>query len=147
MLTFYKTYRRKIIAYTVEHRSGSPPTDAWWIVTYAISPAINKVDATFVVLQIRVLLKSQQEHNIQILLAAIIEMFGVEPNPAVPFILEEGNHADVEPAGNGYVVVDAFRLQRALLVAHIEDQGSFPSQCFERLNNEIKSAVLVEIAS
>ena len=30
---FNETYRRKIIAYTEEHRSGSPPTDAWWIVT------------------------------------------------------------------------------------------------------------------
>ncbi|KAI2495067.1 hypothetical protein MHU86_19462 [Fragilaria crotonensis] len=146
LLTFYKTYRRKIIAYTEEHRSGTPPTDAWWIVTYAISPAIDKVNATFVVLQNRELLIMQQEHHIQILLAAIINMFGVEPNPAAPFI-EEGDHAEVEQEENGYVVVDAFRLQRVLLVAHIEDQGSFPSQCFERLNDEIKNAVLVEIAS
>ena len=72
-------------------------------------------------------------------------MFGVEPNPAVPFI-EERDHADVEHAANGYIGVDAFRLKRALLVVHIEDQGSFPSQCFERLNSEIKNAVLVEIA-
>jgi hypothetical protein len=88
----------------------------------------------------------QQEHHIQILLASIIDMFGVEPNPVVPFI-EEGNHSDVEQAANGYVVVNAFRLQRASLVARIEDQGSFPSQYFERLNDEIKNAVLVEIAS
>ena len=146
LLTFYKTYRRKIIAYTEEHRSGSPPTDAWWIITCAISPAIDKVNATFVVLQNRELLISQQEHHIQILLAAIIDMFGAEPNPTVPFI-EEGDHADLEQAANGYVVVDAFRLQRAFLVTHIEDQGSFPSQCFERLNDDIKNAVIVEIAS
>ena len=55
---------------------------------------MDKVNATFVVLQNRELLISQQEHHIQILLAAIIDMFGVD-------------HADVvEQAANGNDVVD-----------------------------------------
>ena len=71
-------------------------------------------------------------------------MSGVESMAAI--VEEEGGDAGDEQ-DNAHVVVGAYWVPRAGLITHIEDQGSFPSQCFERLSNEDKNDVLMQIAT
>jgi hypothetical protein len=41
-------YRRQLIAYTEAHRPAKLPTDMWWVIAYAISPAIDQINTCFV---------------------------------------------------------------------------------------------------
>ena len=141
LLTFYKTYRRKLIDHTTENKPEQVPTDAFWIITYAISPAIDKVNSTFVVLQNRALLLAQQEEFIKGLLAALVAMFHVEN--LIDGVQAQGAQAD--PLA--HVVIGEYRVPRAALVEHIEDQGFFPMQCFARLNDDEKTDVLEQVAA
>jgi hypothetical protein len=136
ILQFFILYRRRIIQYTEVERPENLPTDSWWIVTYAISPAIDKVNETFVLLQNRALLIAQQEAYNQSLLATIIQMFDIQTN--------EGGADNGEE--DGYMIVGSFRIARASLLLHIEDQGSAASEYLERINEDEKNAVLMEIA-
>ena len=36
------------------------PSDEWWVITYAVAPAIDEINDTFVKLQSRLLLVAQQ---------------------------------------------------------------------------------------
>jgi len=139
LLTFYKTYRRAIIAYTIDNRADNVPTDSFWVITYSISPAINKVNTTFAVLQNRALLLAQQEEFIETLVSNLVAMFSVESMADV--VEEDGAQPDE------HLVVGAYRVPRAALLNYVEDQGSFPMQCYERLDDDEKAGVLEQIAS
>ncbi len=141
LLSFYKTYRRKLIEHTTEHRADRLPTDSFWVITYSISPAIDKVNSTFAALQNRALLVAQQEEFIEILLSRLVAMFSVES-----VVEEEGAQADPD-AANVHVVVGAYRVPRAAVLIHIEDQGSFVLQCFGRLSDDEKTGVVEQIVS
>ncbi|CAM6071463.1 unnamed protein product [Sphagnum tenellum] len=56
MLQFFKDHRRMIVVYDETHRPEQTPTSAWWVITFAVSPAINAINVTFVILQNRLLL-------------------------------------------------------------------------------------------
>jgi hypothetical protein len=47
---------------------------------------------------------------------------------------------------NVHVVVGSYRVARAALLIHVEDQGSFSMQCFGRLSDDEKKDVLEQIA-
>jgi hypothetical protein len=54
------------------------PTSVWWVITFAVSPAINAINVTFVILQNRSLLIAQQEQHIHTLIGSLVAMFCVE---------------------------------------------------------------------
>ncbi|CAN5958381.1 unnamed protein product [Sphagnum jensenii] len=56
MLQFFKNHRRRIVAYTKTHRFKQMPTSAWWVITFTVSPTINAINVTFVILQNRSIL-------------------------------------------------------------------------------------------
>jgi hypothetical protein len=107
--------------------------DSWWIVSFAIAPAIDKVNETFVLLQNRDLLIAQQEAYSQSLLTTITQMFEVQ-------IHDEGAEED------GYLIVGLHRIACASLLLHIEDQGSAALECLERLSEDQKNVVVMDIA-
>jgi hypothetical protein len=114
------------------------PTDSWWVVTYASARAIDKINGTFVVILNRALLIAQQEQYIQDLMLAIILMYGIQPYTA---------GADYKDEDEDYVVLGDFKVQQATIIAYIQDQGSFPTQCFDNLTDAEKDTVVQEIAS
>jgi hypothetical protein len=70
-------YRRQLIAYTEAHRPAKLLTDTWWVIAYAISPAINQINTCFVMSQNRSLLMAQQEQLIDNLVASLCVMFNI----------------------------------------------------------------------
>jgi hypothetical protein len=78
LLQFFKDHRRKIVVYAKTHRTKQTPTSAWWVVTFAVSPAINAINVTFIILQNRSLLITQQEQHIHTLISSLVAMFYVE---------------------------------------------------------------------
>jgi len=54
------------------------PSDRWWVITYAIAPAIDEVNITFALLQNRSLFISQQAQYIEELQSKLTEMFNIE---------------------------------------------------------------------
>ena len=54
------------------------PSDRWWVITYAIAPAIDEVNVTFALLRNRSLLNSQQASYIDALISKLMEMFNIE---------------------------------------------------------------------
>jgi hypothetical protein len=56
LLQFFKDHRHRIVAYVDMHCPEQTPTSAWWVITFAMSPAINAINVTFVILQNRSLL-------------------------------------------------------------------------------------------
>jgi hypothetical protein len=61
MLQLFKDHRCRIVAYANMHHPEQTPTSAWWVITFAVSPAINAINVTFIILQNRLLLIMQQE--------------------------------------------------------------------------------------
>ncbi|CAK9194973.1 unnamed protein product [Sphagnum troendelagicum] len=47
VLNFYKQYRRLIIAHTLEKHPEKLPSDMWWVITYAVAPAVDEINITF----------------------------------------------------------------------------------------------------
>ncbi len=78
LLQFFKDHGRRIMAYAETHRPEQTPTSAWWVITFAVSPAINTINVTFVILQNRSLLIAQQEQHIHRLIGSLVAMFCVE---------------------------------------------------------------------
>jgi hypothetical protein len=60
LLLFYKSYRRPIMKHSKEKRADMIPADNWWVITYAVSPAIDSINVTFAELQTNSLLISLQ---------------------------------------------------------------------------------------
>jgi hypothetical protein len=40
-----------LIAYTIEKRPTDAPSFIWWVITYSITPVVDAVNVTFVMLQ------------------------------------------------------------------------------------------------
>jgi len=146
-LTFYKTYRRKIVEYIEEQqRDAHMPTDAWWVITYAVSPAIDLVNDTFTVLQGKSLLIHQQEEHIQVLVGSLSTLFGVEsidPN-AVAEEEEDGGEEDEDEVSK-FISHGGMRIHCGEIISHIRDQGSFAGSCLDRLTVAERKNVLQEI--
>jgi len=68
LLQFFKDHRSRIMAYAEMHCPEQTPTSAWWVITFAVSLAINAINVTFVILQNRSLLITQQEQHIHTLI-------------------------------------------------------------------------------
>jgi hypothetical protein len=53
-------------------------SDQWWIITYAVAPAIDSINVTLAQLQARSMLITQQETLVHNLLDTIIAMFDIK---------------------------------------------------------------------
>ena len=113
VMIFFITYRRRLVNYAADHQKFVPPSPFWWIMTYAASPAISSVNKTIVVLQNKVLLIAQQDEHIVNLIGPLVTMFSIDSTNG--------------PIG-GYFVNGGMRIAYVVdIVAHIEDQGSWPT--------------------
>jgi len=90
------------------HRPKQTPTSAWWVITFTVSPAINTINVTFIILQNRSLLITQQEQHIHTLIGSMVAMFCVE------IVQENDNDAQYVSVGLMRMLVDA-------IVEHIRD--------------------------
>ncbi|CAK9873019.1 unnamed protein product [Sphagnum jensenii] len=59
LLQFFEDHRHRIVAYVDMHYPEKTPTSAWWVITFAVSSAINAINVTFIILQNRSLLIAQ----------------------------------------------------------------------------------------
>ena len=113
VLSFFITYRRQLVKYAADHPKFDPPSPFWWILTYAVSPAISKVNQTIIVLQNKALLISQQDEHIADLIRSLVSMFSID--------MSDGPM-------DGYFVDGGMCIAYADIVYHVEDQGSYPTQ-------------------
>jgi hypothetical protein len=60
LLLLYKSYRCHIMKHSKEKRADMIPADNWWVITYAVSPAIDSINVTFAESQTNSLLISLQ---------------------------------------------------------------------------------------
>ncbi|ETV67156.1 hypothetical protein H257_16556 [Aphanomyces astaci] len=123
LLTFLKSHRRQLIAYCVENRPDNAPTYEWWLVTFSIAPIIDAINVTITILQSRSLLIAQQESHINALVGTLAAMLDVA-------IVEQGESIDDDDD----VVYESMRIPVDSIVAHIHDQGSFATKCYDELN-------------
>jgi len=108
LLQFFKSHRRKIVAYAETHCPEQTPTSTWWVITFAMSPAMNTINVTFVILQNRSLLITQQEQHIHTLIGSSVAMFCVE------IVEKNDDDAQYVSVGSMCILVDA-------IVEHIRD--------------------------
>ena len=88
--------------WTEQNHPDMLPTDEWWVITFLVSPAIDLINVTFIVLQSRSLLITQQEELINVLIGSLVAMFNieiVEPN------MDDDTAGDVE-----YVLIEFMRV-------------------------------------
>jgi hypothetical protein len=137
VLIFLKKHRRQIIQHTNENRPEKLPTDEWWVVTNAVSPASNEINVTFAKLQIRSVLIMQQEEIVNLFIGTLSGMFGIE-------VVDPENIGDDEVQ---YVSIDSMRDVVTNIECHICDQGSFAGDCFDRLDVDEQKEVVKEIAT
>jgi hypothetical protein len=137
VLMFYKKCRRQIIQHTNENRTEKLPTDELWVITNAVSPAIDEINVTFAKLQSRSLLIAQQEEIVNLLIGTLACMFGIE-------FVDPENIGDDE---DEYVSIDSMRVDVTNIECHIRDQGSFAGDCFDRLDVDEQKAVIKKIAT
>jgi len=113
------------------------PSDLWWIITYAVAPAIDSINIMLVQLQATSLLIAQQETLVQILISTIIAMFDIEVDDT------DGENALDDDT---YVQQDSLRIPTVAIVNHIENQGSFSRNYYERLEEGDQQDVIKHIA-
>jgi len=143
VLTFYKTYRRKIIEYIEEERRHAyMPTDMWWVITFAVSPAVDVINVTFAQLQTKELLVAQQEEHIEVLIGSLTTMFAIETVDAYSQEEEEEDGDD-----SPFVCLGDMRVHSNDIVSHIRDQGSFAGSCYDRLSMHDSKQVVHEIGT
>jgi hypothetical protein len=124
VLNFYISYRRPLLEYTQNRQPELMPSDLWWIITYVVAPAIDSINITLVQLQARSLLIAQEETFVQNLIGTIIAMFDIE--------VDSANGEDALDDGT-YVQQDSLRIPTVAIVNHVENQGSFSCDYYERL--------------
>ena len=131
-LIFFITYRRRLVNYAADHQKFVPPSPFRWIMTYDASPAIGSLNKTIVVLQNKVLLIAQQDEHIVNLIGSLVAMFSID---------------STDGPVDGYFVNGGMRITYVDIVAHIEDQGSWPTQLLAALSNDEKLDVVREVAT
>ncbi len=112
-------------------------SDLRWTITYAVAPAIDSINIMLVQLQARSLLIAQQEMLVQNLLGTIITMLNIE--------VDSVDGDDALDDGT-YVQQDSLRIPTMAIVNHIENQGSFSRDCYERLEEGDQQDVIKHIA-
>jgi hypothetical protein len=50
VLQFFKDHRCRVVTYADMHRLEQMPKSVWWVITFAMSPTINAINVTFVIL-------------------------------------------------------------------------------------------------
>jgi hypothetical protein len=121
------------VAYTETHYPEQTPTSTWWVITFAVSPAINTINVTFVILQNRSLLIAQQEQHIHTLIDLLVAMFCVQ--------IAQENNDDTQ-----YVSVESMHILVDAIVEHIHDQGSFAIACYNDLDADDKKDIIRIVA-
>jgi hypothetical protein len=105
-----------------------------------VSPAIDSINVTFAELQTNSLLISQQEALLQKLLRTVIKMFGIE-------IIQRGDVGDSDDGeDDAYLQHCSLRVRALAIVNHIDNQGSFPRDCYQRLVEADQHQVVKDIA-
>jgi hypothetical protein len=137
LLNVYISYRRPLLEYTQNKQPELMPSDLWWIITYVVAPAIDSINIMLVQLQARSLLIAQQETLVQNLIDTIIAMFDIE--------VDGTNGEDALDDGT-YVQQDSLRIPAVVIVNHIENQGSFSCDCYQRLEEGDQQDVIKHIA-
>jgi hypothetical protein len=102
-----------------------------------VAPAIDSINIMLVQLQARSLLIAQQEMLVQNLLGTIITMLNIE--------VDSVDGDDALDDGT-YVQQDSLRIPTMAIVNHIENQGSFSRDCYERLEEGDQQDVIKHIA-
>ncbi|CAK9275601.1 unnamed protein product [Sphagnum jensenii] len=125
-----KQYRCTIVQHMTANANDKLSSDQWWVIAYAIAPAIEEINKTFVMSQSHSLLIVQQESLIQMFIGILVAMFGII-------------HAD---DGDEFEMFEQWRIERAELVLYVKDQGSFPKLCYERLDALAQKEVMSQLA-
>ncbi len=113
-------------------------SDQWWIITYAMALAIDAINVMLAQLQARSLLISQQETLVHNSLGTIIAMFEIECGDA---------DSDKAREDDAYVQQGSLRISTVAIVNHIENQGSFVRDYYERLEIAYQQNVINHIAT
>jgi hypothetical protein len=127
-----------------DHCSAAPPhlSPSWWTATYAIAPAIDLINTTFVQLQDRSLIIVQQRRLLEKLANDLRELFFVQ------IVEEVADFAALDRSS--YYRADDYStmcIEFGDMAGHIADQGSRAEEHFGLLGNPGKTAVMEEIAS
>ncbi|KAH8952971.1 hypothetical protein BDL97_09G113300 [Sphagnum fallax] len=139
ILNFYKQYRHLIIAHTLEKHPEKLPSDMWWVITYAVAPAIDEINITFAKLQSRSLLVAQQAEFINALIRTLTAMFCIE--------VIDPNQSNDDDGEIEYMSIELMRIDVVGIKNHIRDQGSAASKFFDALNAADQNTVIKEIVS
>ncbi len=138
LLNFYKSFHRPLLEHTKDKRPNLMPSDQWWIITYAVVPEIDAINVTLAQLQARSLLIGQQKTLMHNLLGTIIATFEIEIGDT------NGGEAHEDDA---YMQQGMLRILAMAIVNHIENQGSFARECYERLETADQQDVINHIAT
>jgi hypothetical protein len=139
VLNFYKQYRRLIIAHTLEKHSEKLPSDMWWVITYAVVPAVDEINITFAKMQSRSLLMVQQAKFVNALIGMLTAMFCIE---VIDPDQNDDDNNEIE-----YMSIESMQIDVASIENHIRDQGSAAGKFFDALNATDQNAVIKEITS
>jgi hypothetical protein len=132
VLKFYKVHRRRLIEYTTEKNATKLPGDDWWVLTFALTPVVDAVNTTLVLLQSRSITIFQQAEFINNLIASLTDLFNI--------LLADEAHAD------NSIFLESLQISYGDVVALIEDQGLFAMECFNRLDTVGKEEVVKQVA-
>ncbi|CAK9276309.1 unnamed protein product [Sphagnum jensenii] len=123
-----------LIQHMMANASDKRPLDQWWVIAYAIAPAIEEINKTFVMSQSRSLFIAQQKSLIQMLIDILVAMFGIV-------------HADnADDDGDEFETFEQWHIERAELILYVKDQGSFPKSCYERLDAPTQKEFMSQLA-
>jgi hypothetical protein len=139
VLNFYKEYRRSIIAHTLEKHPEKLPLDMWWVITYAVAPAVDEINITFAKLQSRSLLVAQQAKFVNALIGTLTAMFCIE--------VIDPDQSDDDDGEIKYISIESMWIDVAGIENHIRDQGLAAGKFFDALNATDQNAVIKEITS
>ncbi|KAH9098083.1 hypothetical protein LEN26_016759 [Aphanomyces euteiches] len=129
VIEFVLVHECRILTYIAgkDPNTASLPnlSSTWWTLTHAIEPAILRVNATFVALQNRSLVISQQRAQLDKLVEWLLVLFHVN------CVETDQSFNDMDPSN--FCTQGGYWVEITAIVHHIENQGSRAQQHFNEL--------------
>ena len=140
-IEFLLKHRIRIMNY-INAREGAaaPPaaTSQWWIITYAIAPAIDAINFIIVTLQDQSLLIHQQREHLVNLSSTLALMFDAK------LMSEDDSFTDMDMVD--YFVAGLWWISKLSIIGLIKNQGSFARNSFEAMDVSEQACVVEMIA-
>ena len=127
----------QLLEHIKEKKPEQAPSSSWWIIAAAVEPVAAAINTTFVILQSRELILSQQRVEVDSLVVRLCSMLNIG--------MVGSNEEYHTMAATEYHLFSRWWIRIISVIEHIHDQGSFARDLLTSLPDDEWSHVLCHV--